>query len=47
MAALILSKNKQRWPLADVAAELVPLDLALGWGLMSTPQEIAKLRIWQ
>jgi hypothetical protein len=45
--ALILSKKKQRWPVADAAAELAPLDLALGWGLMSTPQEIAKLRIWQ
>lgn len=45
--ALILSRNPQRWPVADAAKELAPLDLALGWGLMSTPAEIAKLKIWQ
>lgn len=45
--ALVLSRNVQRWPVADAARDLAPLDLALGWGLMSTPSEIAKLKIWQ
>lgn len=45
--ALVLSRNRQHWPWADGARDLAPIDLALGWGMMSTPQEIAKLRIWQ
>lgn len=45
--ALVLSRNRQRWPVADAAAGLAPIDLALGWGRMSVPSELAKLRIWQ
>ena len=45
--ALVLSRNVQRWPLADAGKHLAPLDLALGWGMMSTPREIEKLTIWQ
>lgn len=45
--ALILSRNRQRWPWADGAKDLAPIDLALGWGAMSAPSELAKLQIWQ
>lgn len=45
--ALVLSRNRQRWPVADAVAELAPIDLALGWGRMSVPSELDKLRIWQ
>ena len=45
--ALVLSRNVQRWPFADAGKDLAPLDLALGWGLMSIPREVDKLRIWQ
>jgi hypothetical protein len=47
LEALVLSRNVQRWPFADAGKDLAPLDLALGWGLMSTPREIEKLTIWQ
>lgn len=45
--ALLLSRNRQRWPVADAAADLAPIDLAIGWGAMSVPSELAKLRVWQ
>lgn len=45
--ALVLSRNVQRWPFADAGRDLAPLDLALGWGLMSVPAEVGRLRVWQ
>lgn len=45
--ALVLSRNVQRWPFADAGKDLAPLDLALGWGLMSVPAEVGRLRVWQ
>lgn len=45
--ALVLSRNPQRWPFADAAKDLSPIDLALGWGLMSAPNTLEKLHIWQ
>jgi hypothetical protein len=47
ITALVLSRNRQRWPVADAAGGLAPIDFALGWGAMSAPSELAKLRIWQ
>lgn len=47
ITALLLSRNRQRWPVADAAGDLAPIDFALGWGAMSVPAEIAKLKIWQ
>jgi hypothetical protein len=45
--ALVLSRNVQRWPFADAGRDLAPLDLALGWGLMSAPSTLERLTIWQ
>lgn len=45
--ALVLSRNVQRWPFADAGKDLAPLDLALGWGLMSAPSTLERLTIWQ
>jgi len=47
ITGLLLSRNRQRWPVADAAGDLAPIDFALGWGSMSVPSKIAKLRIWQ
>ena len=42
--ARVLSSERYRW---DAGADLVPIDLAVGWGAMSNTAVLDKLDIWQ
>ena len=42
--ARVLSSERYRW---DAGADLVPVDLAVGWGAMSDTAVLDKLDIWQ
>ena len=42
--ARVLSSERYRW---DPGADLVPIDLAVGWGAMSNTAVLEELEIWQ